>query len=549
MHLISCQISKPIKMKRYLPILMLVLCYACSNQNTKEIPHTIIKGQVLLSPPPKNRIQVNGIDWVAIEKSRKKIGLITNAIRSGLNTPNHNGILDKEGNFHFIVEIKEPTEVRLNYNWLNIPVYVEPGNEVNIVLDMTQEENPITITGDNEHISQKFLEFDQLFKDSFKVELNATLSYAIPNEFKTQRAKITKRIRQTTQAFIKANPGNKVLAYWVKNHADYRIAMDYMKYCFKSTGFGQYSPNLSTGIGDHYFDFWEEFPVDKPSAIGNLNYQNYLQFYRKYVMAKLRQTSPYQDCVNLPTCNEFEMEIEQLSNGLTGRPKDLTLSQQTNFHLDRNNKAFIKNGFSKYLSEISDSIIIKDLLARKELLYEEREFDFPENASLIQSDAAGKEILNSIIQRDPNKATLLYFWNTQREIAWYYDSKAQLQDVWKNLDSLGIKLVIMTHHSTPNTWKEKIEEYGLIGDLWHLTDEQFSFFEDYFQKNRQSQINHKKIYDRENFMLLIDKNQHLTTINDISFRESNFTMLNMLPSQFKYIIRRQRKAQITTEQQ
>lgn len=112
-----------------------------------------------------------------------------------------------------------------------------------------------------------------------------------------------------------------------------------------------------------------------------------------------------------------------------------------------------------------------------------------------------------------------------------------------------IKLVVMAHHSTPNIWKEKIEEYGLIGDLWHLTDEQFSFFETYLQKNKQSHINYNKIYDRENFLLLIDKNQNLTTINDLSFRESNFTMLNMLPSQFKYIIKRKRKAQITMEQQ
>ncbi len=536
-------------MKQFLPILLLVLCYACSNQQTKEIPYTIIKGKILRTPPPENRKQINGINWAEITKRQKKIGLITNVMRSGLNTPNHNGVLDKEGNFHFIVEIKEPTEVRLNYNRLNIPFYVEPGNAINIVMDLTKEDNPVTITGDNEHISRKFIEFNQLFKDSFNVELNATLSYAIPNEFKTQRAKITKRIRQTTQAFLKANAGNEVLDNWTYNHAEYRIAMDYMKYAFRTFGLGQYSTKLKGGLGDHYFDFWDEFLVNNPSAIGNLNFQNYLQFYRKYVMAKLRQTSPYQDCVNLPTCNEFEMEVDQLSHALTGRTKDLTLSQETNYHLERNNNAFIKNGFTKYLSEISDSIIIKDLLTRKDLLYEERDFEFPKNASLIQSDASGKEILNNIIQRHPNSATLLYFWNTQREIAWYYDSKSQLQDVWKSLDSLEIKLVLMTHHSTPNIWKEKIEEYGLIGDLWHLTDEQFSFFETYFQNNRQPHINYDKIYDRENFLLLIDKNQNLNTINDISFRESNFTWLNMLPSQFKYLIKKQRKAQITTESQ
>lgn len=534
-------------MKQYLPILMLVLCYACSNQNTEEIPFTIIKGKILRVPPPENRLQINGINWSEIEKRQRQIGLITNAIRAGLNTPNHNGVLDKEGNFHFLIKIKEPTEVRIQYYRESIPLYVEPGDEVAVIVDMLKEGNPKTVSGDHKEISEKFIAFDQLFKDSFHVELNATLPYAIPNEFKTQRANIAKRIRHTAQTFIKNKVDNELVTNWVENHADYRIAMDYLKYAFRTFGFNQYSPNLRDGIGDHYFDFWDAFPVDKPSAISNLNYQNYLHFYRKYIMAKLRQTTPYQDCVNLSTCNEFEMEITQLSNALTGRTKDLTLSQQADYHLVRNNDAFMKNGFSNYLNEISDSILIKDLLARKDLLYKERDFNVPDNASLIQSDASGKEILNNIIQRHPNSATLLYFWNTQREIAWYYEHTAQLQDVWKSLDSLDIKLVLMTHHSTPNIWKEKIEEYGLIGDLWHLTDKQFSFFEAYFQNNRQPHINYDKIYDRENFLLLIDKNQNLNTINDISFRESNFTLLNRLPSQFKYLIKKQHKAQITTE--
>jgi len=534
-------------MKQYLPILLFLFAYACQNQATKEIPYTIIKGKIIRIPPPENRMTVNGIDWAEIEKRRTQIGVISNAMRSGIEVANHNGNLDVEGNFHFIIKINEPTEIRIKYYYQSIPIYVEPGDEVAVILDLTREENPITVTGDHKEISEKFIAFDQLFRDSFNTELNATLPYAIPNEFKTQRAKITKRIRQTTQNFVKTDGSNEIVANWVQNHAEYRIAMDYLKYAFRTYGFSEYSPNLRAGIGEYYFDFWEEFPVDNPLAIGNLNYQNYLQFYRKYTMAKLRQTTPYQDCVNLPTCNEFEMEVAELSNILTGRTKDLTLSQQADYHLIRNNNAFMKDGFSTYLNEITDSIIHKDLLARKDFLYEERAFEFPKNASLIQSDADGKEILNNIIQRNPNKATLLYFWNTQREIAWYYESEAQLHDVWKSLDSLDIKLVLMTHHSTPNLWKEKIEEYGLIGDLWHLSDKQFSFFEDFFKNNRQPHFNYDKIYDRENFLLLIDRNQNLNTINDISFRESGFTWLNMLPSEFKYLKEKQRKTQITTE--
>lgn len=535
-------------MKQVLSFLLMVCFYACGEKQPTGIPYTLIKGHI--KRLPFKRASVNGLDAAAIEQKRREITLVSNAIRSGLNVPNHNGFLDDESNFHFIIKIEEPTEVRLQYFSKNVPIYIEPGNEVVIDIDFMQDGNPHTFSGDNVELNQKMSAYDQLFRDSFHVELNATLSYAIPNEFKTQRTKISQRIRNATQTFIREQAeDNSILKNWVKNHSEYRIAMDYMKYAFKTYGFRQYSPDLRGGIGAHYFDFWEEFPVDNPTAISNLNYQNYLHFYRKYLMAQLRQTTSYQDCINLPICDEFEMEINQLSNVLKGKTKDLTLSQQADYHLIRNNDAFLKNGFAKYLNEIKDSTIIRDLLARKELLYGKRTFNFPTNASLIQTDASGKEILKDIIKRHPKSATLLFFWNTQREVAWYYESRSQLQDVWKQLDSLDIKLVMLAHHSTPNIWKEKIEEYGLIGDLWHLSDEQFTFFEDYFQNNRLPHVNYDKIYDRENFLLVIDQNQSLNTINDISFRERNFTPLNMLPRQFKYMIEKRRRAQITADAQ
>ena len=114
------------------------------------------------------------------------------------------------------------------------------------------------------------------FRDSFQVELSATLSYAIPREFKTQRTKITQRIQRFTEKYIQENVSNNpILAKWVKNHADYRIAMDYMKYAFKTYGFRSYSPDLKDGFPEHYFDFWEDFPVNNPTAISSLNYQKH----------------------------------------------------------------------------------------------------------------------------------------------------------------------------------------------------------------------------------------------------------------------------------
>ena len=533
-------------MKQLLPVVLLVFCYSCNSESIQEIPYTIIKGKIKSNPISRNNI--SRIDVAAQEKRRKKINLITNAIRSGLNVPNHNGILDKDGNFHFLVKVEKPTEIRLQHHIKHIPIYVNPGDEITINIDYTKEGNPHTIEGSNTDINQEISTYYQLFMDSFEVELNATLPYVIPREFKEQRAKITTRIQLFTDKYIQENAtNNTILANWVKNHSNYRIAMDYMKYAFKVYGFNRFSPDLKDGFPKHYFDFWEDFPVNNPSAITSLNYQNYLQFYRKYLIAKLRQTAPYQDCVNLPTCNEFEMEVAQLTQTLTHKTKDITLSQQADYHLIRNNEAFLKAGFDLYLNEIRDSSIQKALLARKDFLYTERPFKFPENATLIQSNGTGNEILQQITDRHRNRSTLLYFWNTQREITWFFGYKTELQRVWKRIDTLNFDLVLLAHHSTPNIWKEKIVELGLIEDNYHLTDKQFAFFEDYFYENRQPHFNYDKILDRENFMLMTDENGQLTTLDEISFRENSFTWLNHLPNRLKWSIERQKRTQIMTD--
>ena len=540
-------------MKQLLPILLIALCYACGDTLPEEIPYTIIRGKILNPPLPKG--EQSHTKRAEILQKRKEINLVSTAIRSGLNVPNHQAMTDDEGNYHFLIRIEQPTEIRLQYGYaINLPLYAKPGDEIVVDIDYLHERSENTptykISGDNAALNQQISSFDQLFKDSFRIELNATLPYAIPREFKTQRANITKRIRRLTQNYIKENAANNtILANWVQYHSEYRIAMDYMKYAFRTYGYNQFSPDLKDGFSEHYFDFFDQFPIDNPSAITNLNYQNYLQFYRKYLMSKLRKTAPYQDCVNLPTCNEFEMEITHLSQDLTGQTKDLTLAQQADYHLTRNNAAFLKTGFPLYLKEITDSILTKDLIARKAFLYKDRTVDLPKTANLIQSDANGNDILKAIVQRHPNSSILLYFWNTQRDITWRYSSPSHSEHIWKGLDSLNIKLVLLAHHSTPNLWKDKIIAHNLIQDQWHLNDEQFTFFEDYFYATRKPHMNYDKIYDRENFILLLDNNQQLATLDDISFRERNFTPLNMLVRQFKYMIAKQRKAQITADSQ
>lgn len=550
MHLLDtklCQTTKPLKMKQLLPILLIALCYACGDTTIEEIPYTIIKGKIIR--PPLNEIETE-FNFAGRALEKREIGLVSNAVRSGLNVPNHNGQLDEAGNFHFIIKIEEPTEIRLRHYFKAVPIYVSPGDEITIEIDYTKDGSPHTVSGGDRELNTKISAYDQLFKDSFRVELRATLPYAIPREFKEQRVKITKRIRRLTQNYIKENAAdNPILANWVKNHSEYRIAMDYMKYAFKVYGFNQFSPDLKDGFSEHYFDFWEAFPVDNPSAIANLNYQNYLQFYRKYLISKLRQTAPYQDCVNLPTCNEFEMEVQQLNQILKGSIKNLTLAQQADYHLTRNNPAFLKNGFPLYLTEITDSILTKELIVRKAFLYEDRSFEFPEEANLIQTDASGATILKDIVGRHPNSSILLYFWNTQRDITWQHNSASQSAHIWKSLDSLNIQLVLLAHHSTPNLWKDKIAALHLIGDQWHLTNEQFAFFEDYFHNNRTPHFNYDKILDRENFMLLLDNNQQLATLDDISFRERGFTWISSLPRHFKWLINKNQRTKITADSQ
>ena len=447
-------------MKRYLPILLGLFLFACQSDNEKPIPITIIKGNIQLPPLRTEENIKNNPNYLQYLEDRQKVSLISDAIRNGIEVPNHTLKIDDSGNYEFRLKIKAPSEVRLIYRRNQFPLMLVPGSElmVNLHYDNQEKWNDkrYQILGNTAAISEAMITYNNSFRDSFQVELNATLPYFNPNEFKTQRAKITKRINRFEQEYIAQNPtNNEELFRWIKNHTQYRIGMDYLKYAFKRRSFAQLSPDLKEGFPEAYFDFWEAYPIENPIALNSLNYQNYLQLYQKYLFAKLRLSTPYQDCIKFPNCNAFEMEVEQIKDNLSGEIKDIVLAQQADYHLIRNDNGFLENGLPLFLNEITDSLKMESVLSRKDFLYEERPFEFPTNASLIQSDATGKEILMQIAEQNANRQTILYFWNTQRPVLYDYP-QIPLERSMEKLDSMNYNLVMLAHHSSVNIWKEKI---------------------------------------------------------------------------------------------
>jgi len=510
-------------MKRYLPLFLLVLFYYCTNQNAQEISFTIISGTIHHS---KTDIH--------------PVGLVTSAIRNGIEIPDYLTELDTNGHYSFKIPLEEPTEMRLQYGSYFKILYVHPSQNLVFNKTVSFDVHPNqsaseklnwkidTIIGSTAALSQKMNKYDQLFRDSFQIELYATLPYFIPNEFKTQRSKITNRIERFTKEYIAKNTkDDEALTSWIINHTKYRLGMDYLRYAFKRRNYRQLSPDLKEGFPEAYFDFWETYPIENPAALNSLNYQNYLQLYQKYLFAKLRFTTPYQDCKKFPNCNAFELEINQITKNLSGETKDIVLAQQADYHLIRNDQGFLENGLPLFLKEITDSLKMESVLTRKTFLYEDRPFEFPANASLIQSDATGKEILMRIAEQNADRKTILYFWNTQRPVVKDYP-RIPLERSMEKLDSMNYNLVMLAHHSSVNIWKEKIVEKGLTGEQWHLNDEQFEFFYHYFQVNRKPHANYDRILDRENFLLLINGKRNLSTLDNISFREHSFSYLGGL---------------------
>lgn len=80
-------------MKKILPLFLIITFFSCTNQSIKEIPYTIIKGKVThrpISNKTKNRIK--GMPETLLK--RKEVALVSNAIRAGLDVPNHNVLIN-----------------------------------------------------------------------------------------------------------------------------------------------------------------------------------------------------------------------------------------------------------------------------------------------------------------------------------------------------------------------------------------------------------------------------------------------------------------------
>ena len=88
---------------------------------------------------------------------------------------------------YFLIKLKNPAELRIKYNRRFVPFYAAAGDEITIDIDYTKEGNPISINGDHAEFSQQMIDYNELFQDSFDIELKATLSFALIREFKEQR--------------------------------------------------------------------------------------------------------------------------------------------------------------------------------------------------------------------------------------------------------------------------------------------------------------------------------------------------------------------------
>ena len=193
-------------MKRYLPILLGIFLFACQSDKEVAIPETIIKGTIQLPPLRTEENIVNNPYYRTTLEERQKVKLISDAIRNGIEIPNHTIKIDASGNYEFRLKIKEDSEVRLIHIRTHLPLMVSPGSEVIVNLHFENQENwkgnKYQILGKDASISEAMIRYNNLFRDSFQVELNATLPYFIPNEFKTQRSKITHRIERFAQEYI-----------------------------------------------------------------------------------------------------------------------------------------------------------------------------------------------------------------------------------------------------------------------------------------------------------------------------------------------------------
>jgi hypothetical protein len=522
-------------------VLLLAIAVSCSSPE-KENSYAIIKGKI-----------------TGFTKDLQEVGLITGAVKNGLKSPNYYAPIDKEGNYQFKVSLHHPKEVRIVYGYrTECILLLHPGDEVHynfITYNYVPQdsafkipENWIKKAGKAMETSEKMNLFNQVFKDSFGLALSSTMSYALTWEFKNHRKKITERIRKFRNEFIeKEAKNNHLLQKWITNHSEYRIAMDYMRYAFKVMAFNKSSPDLKSNISDSYFDFWEEFPIDNPEAINTLNYQNYLVYYRRFLMANLASSTVYNDCKTFPNCNVYELEIEELSNKLKGKVNEFAMAQQVDFHLNNNSTDFLEKGYPLYQQKINDSLIIASIEKTKADLYTPKNIKLPQKAMLYQSDASGEQILSEIAKKH-TRHTLLYFWSAQRPIIGRgFGEKTPTEEIWKKFDTLGLDLVLLAHHSPENSWKEKIAEYGLINDLWLLNEAQYEYFEHQFSQKRRLHRNYDKILYKKDFMLIKDPSNELITFKDIGFRETSFYHLNWLPNYLKWTRKRQLRKQIISK--
>lgn len=241
--------------------------------------------------------------------------------------------IEDDGSFETSIPKEHAQNFNLSTPYYTFTLYGEPGHKLYVEIDASRleedAEKALQFKGDFAEINRHIIDFKVFWNKrirGFWEVHKKNITKLDGKDYKDFRIKRFKEDQEYFSDYLKNNKMNAEAQNWVNLGIKYQCADDLMRYRWYHPMQNKLDQNKFK-LPDTYFDFFDEFELDKKDAVTNSNFNSYLSEYVRYMEKTIMDQEGKQNISKLIGLLLDQGELSDNDKTILKRNRNISLDQ------------------------------------------------------------------------------------------------------------------------------------------------------------------------------------------------------------------------------